>query len=84
MRETAEKAVELAPDNPESLIAHMAVSLISDWDLPEAFRISERAVALHPNNADVLDTKHCDTRCNVSLKCEEDWFHEVTIFMMTA
>ena len=54
MRETAEKAVELAPDNPESLIAHMAVSLISDWDLPEAFRISERAVALHPNNADVL------------------------------
>ncbi len=50
MRGNVEKAIELAPENPESLMAKTMFALISDWDLPEAIAVSERALRIDPNN----------------------------------
>ena len=55
MRKTVEKAVELAPEHPDSLIAETMFALISDWDLPRALEISARAVELvEPLGAETL------------------------------
>jgi TolB-like protein/Flp pilus assembly protein TadD len=54
MRGTVEKAVELAPDNPDALIAETMFALTANWDLPGALRISARAFELAPNDSVVL------------------------------
>ena len=50
IREVADKAVELAPDDPESLIAQTLVTLLIDWDLPAAVAYSEKALENSPND----------------------------------
>ena len=54
MRGNVEKAVELAPDNPDALIAETMFALTANWDLPGALRISARAFELAPNDSVVL------------------------------
>ena len=55
IRQVVDKAVELDPDSPDTLIAQTIVALIIDWDLPGANSLTARAVELEPNNAIVLD-----------------------------
>jgi len=51
LRSTVNKAVELAPDTPETLITQTMFALLADWDLPAALEHSARAVEIDPNNS---------------------------------
>ena len=54
MRETVDKAMSLAPDDPDVLIAKTMSNLVVDWDLPAALEVTERALRVDPNNTVVL------------------------------
>jgi serine/threonine-protein kinase len=54
MRETVDKAVALAPDDPDILIAKTMANLFVDWNLPAALEVTERALQIDPNNTIVL------------------------------
>jgi tetratricopeptide (TPR) repeat protein len=54
MRKTVNTAVELAPDDPDVLMAKTMLDLTVDWDLPAAIAVTERAVRNDPNNAVAL------------------------------
>ena len=56
MRQTAQKAAELAPEHPDSLTALMLVAVVAVWDLPKALELSQRTLELAPNNVDALDS----------------------------
>jgi len=51
-KETASRAVELAPDLPEANYARGLVALWFEWDWPAAENYLSRAVVLAPNNAE--------------------------------
>ncbi len=54
IRETVDKATALAPDDPNVLIAQTMSKVFVEWDLPAALAVSERALAIEPNNTVVL------------------------------
>ena len=54
MRETVDKAMELAPDDPDVLIAKTMSNLVVDWDLPAALEVTERALQVDPNSIGAL------------------------------
>jgi serine/threonine-protein kinase len=54
MRETVDKAVALAPDDPDVLIAKTMANLVVDWNLPAALEVTEHALEIDPNNTVVL------------------------------
>ena len=55
MRRNVEKAAELDPDNPDTLVVQAMYALINDWDLPRALEFSGRAVEIEPNNSNALE-----------------------------
>jgi TolB-like protein len=55
LRENVDKAMSLAPDDPDVLMAKTMAALTVDWDLPAAIEVTERAVQNDPNNAVVLE-----------------------------
>jgi len=54
MRETVDKAMALAPDDTDVLMAKTMADLTIDWNLPESIATTSRALAVDPNNAIVL------------------------------
>ncbi|MDH5455087.1 MAG: tetratricopeptide repeat protein [Gammaproteobacteria bacterium] len=54
IRQVADKAAELAPDHPESLIAQTVVALLVDWDLPAARASTAKALENSPNDLTAL------------------------------
>jgi len=54
IREVADKALELDPNNPESLIAQTIVALLINWDLPTARAQTEKALENSPNDLAAL------------------------------
>ena len=54
VREVADKATQLAPDHPDSLIAQTAVALLLNWDLPTARAQTEKALEASPNDLTIL------------------------------
>ncbi len=54
IREVADKAIELDPENPESLIAQTIVALLINWDLPTARMQTEKALRISPNDLAAL------------------------------
>jgi adenylate cyclase len=54
MRKTVDKAVELAPDHPETLVAQTAFAMTADWDLPAATAYTEKALEISPNDVVAL------------------------------
>ena len=54
IREVADKAIELDPENPESLIAQTIVALLINWDLPAARAYTEKALENSPNDLAAL------------------------------
>jgi TolB-like protein len=54
LRAVVNKAVELAPDNPETLVAQTIVAVLIDWDLPAARMFTARALEFAPNNLAAL------------------------------
>jgi TolB-like protein/Tfp pilus assembly protein PilF len=55
LRENVDKAMSLAPDDPDVLMAKSMAALTVDWDLPGAIAVTERTVEIDPNNAVVLE-----------------------------
>jgi TolB-like protein/Tfp pilus assembly protein PilF len=55
-RQTAQRAVELAPSLAEAYLTLGYVSQVVDTDLPSATRAMERALQLNPGSADVQDS----------------------------
>jgi serine/threonine-protein kinase len=54
IRKVTNKAVELDPDNPETLIAQTVVALLIDWNLPASLALTRRALEVAPNDAVAL------------------------------
>ena len=54
IHEVADKAVELDPDNPTSLIAQTVVAVLIDWDLPASRSLTAKAVDNSPNHLEAL------------------------------
>jgi TolB-like protein/cytochrome c-type biogenesis protein CcmH/NrfG len=54
IREVADKAIELDPNNTESLIAQTIVALLINWDLPTAHAHTEKALETSPNDLAAL------------------------------
>ena len=54
IREVADKAIELDPNNSESLIAQTIVALLINWDLPTAHAQTEKALENSPNDLAAL------------------------------
>ncbi len=54
VRAYATNAIDLEPDNVEAYIAQAMVAQGADWELAEALKFSQKAVALNPNNPDSL------------------------------
>ena len=54
IREVANKAAELDPENPDSLIALTIVALLIDWNLPTSRALTARALKNSPNDLAAL------------------------------
>lgn len=54
IRAVADKAMELDPENPDSLIAQTIVALLIDWDLPGSRAYTARALENSPNDLTAL------------------------------
>lgn len=54
IRVVADKAMEVDPENPDSLIAQTIVALLIDWDLPASRAFTARALEISPNNLTAL------------------------------
>ena len=55
IREVADKATELDPHHPESLMAQTLVAVLIDWDMPESRDLTAKALEKHPNDIAVLE-----------------------------
>jgi TolB-like protein len=54
IRVVADRAVEIDPDHPETLIAQTIVALLIDWDLPGSILQTARALENSPNDLAAL------------------------------
>ncbi len=55
IRDVVDKAVELDPNNPETLVSQTIVAVLIDWDLPAAVALTMKAREVAPNNHSALD-----------------------------